>query len=120
MAIDTRMAMIAITIINSISVKPSRLRETRFCRTSPLGIGGAISRLIGALAIHIENVLTSPGLRLRVVLIAALAPVERISHGVLGDAPQEFDLLIHLSGQLYAFHQLLQGLGPAIGSELLR
>src|ERR1700736_620373 len=120
MAIPTRMAMIAITIINSISVKPSCLRVRFRRRVSPLGIGGAISRLLGALAIHIENILASPGLRLRVVLVAALAPVERIGHGVLGDAPQELDLLIHLTSQLYAFHKLLQALGPAIGSELLR
>src|ERR1700730_12311372 len=109
MAIPTRMAMIAITIISSISVKPNCLR-VRFRRASPLGIGGAISRLLGALAIHIENILASPGLRLRVVLVAALAPVERIGHGVLGDAPQELDLLIHLTGQLYAFHKLLHKL----------
>src|ERR1700730_16668163 len=113
MAIPTRMAMIAITIISSISVKPNCLR-VRFRRASPLGIGGAISRLVGGLAIHIENILASPGLRLRVVLIAALAPVERIRHGVLGDTPQELDFLIHLAGHLDAFHQLLQSLGPAI------
>src|ERR1700682_5034771 len=98
MAMDMRIAMIAITIINSTSVNPSRLRETLSRSASPLGIGGAISRLVGGLAVHIENILASPGLRLRVVLIAALAPVERIGHGVLGDAPQELDLLIHLTG----------------------
>lgn len=39
--------MIAITIINSTSVNPNRLRETFSRRASPLGIGSANSRLVG-------------------------------------------------------------------------
>src|SRR5271163_3285374 len=98
-AINT--AMTAMTIISSISVKPNRRRvETGWAlaNASPFRIGRSIARLVHALGVHIEYILTAPGLRSGIVTIASKTPVVRIGHGVLRDAPQVFHLLVHRPG----------------------
>src|SRR5579862_2194460 len=91
------MAMIAITIISSMKVKPKRRRLTwgtssRTVALSPGGVRCSIARLVHALAVHIKYVLTAPGLRRRIVAVAAQPPFIRIGHGVFRDAAQVFHL----------------------------
>src|ERR1700736_796641 len=100
------MATIAMTIISSMRVKPRRVRSRPGL---PFRIGCSIARLLRTLGVHIENILPTPGLRLRLVAGAALAPIEGVGHGVLGDAPQKFNLLIDRPRGFHALYQLLQG-----------
>src|SRR6478609_8284734 len=83
-AMDSRTAMMAITTINSISVKPRR--------QLPFRIRFAIAVFIHGFREHIENVLPTPGIRSGFVLHAALSPFEIAGHRVLRNAPQKFEL----------------------------
>src|SRR5436190_24214787 len=101
MAIETRITMIDITIKSSMSVNPksrTRRRGEAATRRSPLCIRSPISGLVGALGINVEDVLSAPASRLWVVLHASLSPVPRVGHGILGNAAQKPDFLIHLPG----------------------
>src|SRR5580704_7828023 len=111
MATAINTAMMAITIINSISVKPKRRRFSagEFIESLPLRVRSTILRLIPALGVNIENILPAPGQRLGIVTRAAQSPVFGIGHGVLRDFPQISDLFVHRPSSLDAFHQLLQG-----------
>src|SRR5581483_10109258 len=100
-AIETRMAITAITIINSISVKPRRDRGRR-SMSLPLRIRRSIRCFLRALGVNVEQVLTAKGLRFRIVACAALAPIVGVSHRVFRYAPQKMDLLVHFAGQLHA------------------
>src|SRR5712692_9953114 len=122
MAIDISTAMIAITIISSISVKPKRRRppEAAAMRLSPLRIGCSISRLVHALGVNVEYILAAPGLRLRVIARAAHAPLAGIGHGVFGNAAQIMNLLVHRTHGLHAFHQLVQRFGIVVAIQLRR
>src|ERR1051325_8004555 len=84
MAIPASIAMIVSTIINSSNVKPFlpvTVFRTIQCRALRLGI-------------HVEDVLATPGFRLRIILIGAHAPIRRVRHGVHGDAAEEFEFFI--------------------------
>src|SRR5579883_465597 len=123
--------MMVITTINSTKVKPRtplRARATgvglansdgcRDCRL-PLGIRCSIGCLLLRLAVHGEDVLAAPTGRCRVVLIAAQAPFPFAGEGIGRDAAEEADFLaVGVVGQFYAFHQLFERLGVAIGSDL--
>src|SRR5665213_682389 len=121
--------MIAITMINSISVYPRkrgtepdlararqqiRLRPSFSVRepiASPLRIRSPILRPIRTLTINIENILPPPALRLRVVLHAAESPIARIRYRIDRHAPQKLNLLaIRILQQLDPVHQLIQRL----------
>src|SRR5581483_5780747 len=104
-------AMMAITIISSMNVKPKRRRDERVANlatVSPLRIGSSIARLVHAFRVHVKYVLPAPGLRGRIVAVAPQTPVIGIGHGVFRDAPQVLHLLIHRSGGFNAIDQLLQ------------
>src|SRR5580658_5321127 len=120
MAIEIRITMIAMTIISSTMVKPnSRRRSLSAARCLPVGVIGSIRRLFGGLGINVENVLPTPTVGGRVVLGAAHAPVGGVGEGILWNASQESDLLIHLALQLDAFHQGFQLVRVAIGIQVL-
>src|SRR5271154_6377153 len=114
-------AMIAITIISSMKVKPKRRREDSsrgFMSASPFAIRCSIARFIHALGIDVEHVLAAPGLRRGIITIAPEAPLIVVGHGVFGNAAQILHLLVHRSGGLDPIHQLLQALGIVVGIEL--
>src|ERR1039457_3941598 len=120
MASDTRITMIAMTIISSTMVKPnSRGRNSSPARFLPVVVSCSIPRLFRGLDINIEDVLPTPAIGGWVVLGAAHSPVGGVGEGVLGDSSQEPDLLIHLALQLDAFHQGLQLVREVIGIQLL-
>src|SRR5580704_13227349 len=96
---ETRITMIAMTIISSTIVKPSWRPRPRL----PVGIVSAIRGLFRGLGVHIEDVLSAPTVGRGIVLGAAHAPVGGIGERVFGDAAQEADLLVHLAGELDAF-----------------
>src|SRR5271154_1262924 len=106
-AMDMSTAMIAITIISSISVKPRRHLEKR---RLPLGIGGSISRLVCALGIYIEQVLPTPGLCFGIVAGTAVSPLGGIGHRVFGNPAQVVNLFVDGAGGLFTFHQNLERL----------
>src|SRR5450755_3809212 len=122
MATDINTAMIAITIINSISVKPKRpfIRTGAVMASSPFRVWSTIVRLIRTLGVNIENILPTPGQSLGIVARAAYSPLLGIGHGIFRNAPQIFDFLVHRAHGLHAFHQLLQGLGIVVGIYLGR
>src|SRR2546425_8568528 len=100
-----------ITMSSSINVKPQIERWRRgeaspgcVSGSLPLRIRSSIRPSLGALGENIEQVLAPPTVGLRIVLVAALSPIRRVGHGVLRDAPQKTDFLVHLSGQLDAVH----------------
>src|ERR1700684_582376 len=100
MARDTRITMIAITIIISIMVNPnSPRRSSSPARFLPVGVIGSIRRLFRGLGINIEDILPTPTVGGRVILGAAHSPIGGVGEGILGDPPQKPDLLIHLALQ---------------------
>src|SRR5579885_3540685 len=101
-----RMAMTAITIINSISVKPLLFERRRPAMVfhSPLSIRCTIACFFGALGIQVKDELSTPRLSLRVVTFAALSPIVGIRHRVFRDAAQETNLLVNLTRQFDALH----------------
>src|SRR5689334_18194483 len=118
-----RITMIVTTTISSTKVNPRMWRRPPGLRTRqagrpapplPLGIRSAIGSLICRLAIHVENTLSAPGETLGVILIAAQAPFGPAGERVDGNAAQETHLLSIGTGQLDAFHQLVQRLGPVV------
>src|ERR1035438_357381 len=117
MARDTRITMIAMTIISSTMVKPNSRRLNP--RPLPVGVIGSIRRLVRALGINIEDVLPAPTVGGRVILGAAHAPVDGVGEGVLGDASQKSNFLVHLALQLDALHQGLQLVRVVIGIQIL-
>src|SRR5437667_4634340 len=100
MAIDTSIPMIETTMRISISVNPRR--------RLPLRIRCSIAGLIHAVRVDAKYVLPAPGGGLGIVLHAALSPVLAVGHRIDRNAAQEFDLLIHLVGDLDAVHQDFQ------------
>src|ERR1700722_17824121 len=93
MAIDTRIEMIAITMISSISVYPRRADLVdSFSMSLPLRIGSSIARPLHALGVDVEHILPGPAIRFGIVLRAALAPVVGPRHGIDGNAAQKLDL----------------------------
>src|SRR6266849_7457973 len=103
--------MMDITMSSSINVKPKIERRRRgepppFCASGnlPLRIRSSIRCSVGALGVNVEQVLAAPAVGLGIILCAALTPIRRIRHGVLRDAPQKTDFLVHLSGQLDAVY----------------
>src|SRR5262245_8004726 len=105
-AIDTSIPTIETTINISISVKP------RLCL--PLGIGCSIASLIHTGGVDGEYVLPAPSVGLGVVLHAAFPPFPCVGHRIQGNSSQEFYFLVHLVGDLDAFHQDFQRLGIAL------
>src|ERR1700722_5924369 len=116
MAIDTRITMIAMTIISSTMVKPDSPRRIFL----PVGIFRPIRRRLRALGVNVKNVLPAPAIGRRIVLRTAHAPVDRVSEGIFGDAPEESDFLVYLAGQLHSLDQRFQLVGIPIGVQLGR
>src|ERR1700678_195202 len=110
-ATDINTAMIAMTIISSMRVKPKRRRlepAGRVMTGSPFGIVSSIARLVHALGVHVENVLSAPRLGVRVVPVASQPPLVGVGHGVLRYAAQVFHFLVHRPGCFDSVHQLFQ------------
>src|ERR1700733_10582103 len=130
-ATDINTAMIAMTIISSMSVKPKRRRlrtgsltvaawQTVSVTASPCGISCSIARLVHALGVHVEYVLAAPGLRSGIVAVATQTPFVRVGHGVLGDAAQIFHFLVHRPRSFDSVHQLLQAFRIVVRIQLGR
>src|SRR5438128_370169 len=128
MAIVMRITMMLITTMSSTRVKPldppslplmNFLRD-RVGRSMLLifRIRCSIRRLLIRLAVNIENILASPALRLRIVLIAAQAPLVSSGERIARDAPQELHDLAIRPRQLHALHENFHGFGIAIGPDL--
>src|SRR2546426_134640 len=113
-AMETRITMIVITTMSSTKVKPRRRRRLPLCIRSSTGI------LIHGFAVDVKDTLAAPTLTLRVVLIAAHAPLGLPGERVQRNAAEEAHLLSIGPRQLHAFHQDIEGFGPVIGAELLR
>src|ERR1700722_7353816 len=107
MAMDTRITTIAMTIISSTMVKPNSLRRIFL----PVGIFRPIRRRLRTLGVNIKNVLAAPTVGGRIVFGAAHAPVGGVGEGIFRDAPEEFDFLVHLAGQLHTLDQHFELLG---------
>src|SRR2546426_585954 len=106
--IAARMAMIVITIINSSRVNP---RPAGWPASLPLFILRSIKRSSSRLREHVEHILPAPRIILWVVLIGALSPFRGVRHRILGNTPQELQLLVHLPDHLDALHEDLQLFG---------
>src|SRR5579864_1748051 len=125
MAIVIRTTMMVMTTISSTKVNP-RGTDQRGLRSGcspaglPFGIGRAIGCLLVSLAVDVEHVLAAPTGGLGVVLVAAHTPFAVACKGIAGNPPQEMHFLVFGAGQLHALHQLLQGLGIAVGALLER
>src|SRR5208283_3793615 len=113
----SRMEMIAMTIISSISVKPQTCL--------PIRIGRAIRRFLRGFGIDVEYVLTAEALGLGIVLVASHSPVRRFGEGVAGNAAQEADLsALGVVGELDPLYEHIQAVGITVrvdlgGSDLL-
>src|SRR5438552_2231725 len=104
MAMEMRITMMVITTISSTKVK--QRRDPRL----PLGIRSAIGSLFESLAIDVEHTLASPGLALRIVLIAAQSPFGLSRKRVDRDAAEEAHLLAFGPGELHALDKNIQSL----------
>src|SRR5687768_8396568 len=105
-----RMPMIEITTISSRRVNPEPCL--------PLPIGHPIQPHTLRQRIHVVYVLTPPGRRVRVVLVAALAPLVVAGHRVDGEPAQELHLAVHLSDQVDPLDQHLEVLGIAVRAQV--
>src|ERR1044072_1196147 len=112
MAIDTSIPTIETTMRISTRAKPRFLL--------PLRIGSSIASPLHGRGVNVEHILTAPGVRLGIVLHAALSPLPAVGHGIDGNPPQKFDLLVDLVGDPAACHQDFQRLGITFGPDLER
>src|SRR5579883_3414864 len=98
----SKIEIMAITTISSISVKPClaclRMRL-------PILVLCAIEGRSVGFRIDIENVLPTPGIRIRVVFGGAQPPIGGAGHGIDGDPPQK---AISLAVRLDPFDERLQ------------
>src|SRR5512140_3393413 len=108
-----RMAIIDTTTISSMSVKP---RERR---GSPGVVGRSIQRLRGALRIDVPDVLAAPARALRLVLVAAQAPLPGPRHRVRRNPPQELQLAVGGGARpVHTLHRYLQVRRVALAAHL--
>src|SRR5208337_2489253 len=92
MASDSRMMMMLMTTISSISVNP-RWKRLFMTRTLPRLVlcpvqGGAVR-----LGVNVEDALPTPGIRVGIVLHGTPAPFRLSGHRIHRNAPQKAQLL---------------------------
>src|ERR1700677_519856 len=92
MASDSRMTMMLMTTISSIRVKP-RCRERCLIESSPGLVLRAIQASTFGLGVNVEDVVSAPGVRVRIILHGTHSPLILAGHGVNRDVPQEAHLL---------------------------
>src|SRR5271165_276078 len=92
MAMASRMDTIAITIINSIKVKPAASARRRVNRRLPVGIRSSIRGLVERLGINVKHILTAPTGGVRIILHAPFSPVGGARHGIPGHSAKKTDL----------------------------
>src|SRR6186713_675088 len=95
--------------------KGRQVEERKESARLPVLIACAVVGDTARLAVDLENVLSSPGLRCGFVLVGAHAPVVRIGHGIERDLPQKLDVFAGLANKLNALNQSVQRLRISLG-----
>src|SRR5271166_4099950 len=104
MASDSRMMMILMTTISSISVNP-RWKRLFMARTLPRLVLRPVQSGAVRLGVNVEDALSAPGIRVRVVLHGAQAPFRLAGHRIHRNSPQKTQLL---AVGIHALDQCLQ------------
>src|SRR5579871_6673124 len=102
MAMVIRMTIIVTTTISSTKVKP---RKPRRAVRLPGAVASPIGSLLGSFAVDVKDVLSAPTGGVRIVLIAAHAPLTLAGERIDRNPAQEAHFLIFRRGQLLAIHQ---------------
>src|SRR5215510_16385873 len=97
------MPMIAMTISSSMSVNPFS-----FFISPVVVMGLSVERRPVRRRVHVVDVLVSPGIGVRLVLIGPQPPFLVLGHRVDRNTAQELDLLPEGARLLHAVHQGLQ------------
>src|SRR6185369_4676946 len=119
MAIVARMPMIAMTMINSSSVKPrSRSRMAHLPFSLPITVAHSVETDSLRQGVDIVNVAAAPGARIRSVVVAAQPPLVLAGHRIDGDAAQELQLLVDLAGERDPFDQGVELGRIALGADV--
>src|SRR5271167_4015422 len=92
MASESRMMMMLITTISSISVNP-RWKRLFMTRTLPRLILRAVQTCAVRLGVNVEDTLPAPGIRVRIVLHRTQTPFRFAGHRIHRNAPQKAQLL---------------------------